>query len=477
VQLRLDITDALVKKLASLDVETIRAIGGRKHVHARQECLTELVIAGYMKSRPHATNEDAISRTSLELESGLRTRRYALLLHPFFEFPHGNKGYSRDRRLTKPYRLRWEARNAVQSIVEGLEPVAVRHCDTNKIVQRTDLPSSGIPESLNIPFTVPSILPLALRDVDTAIETVKRWRAIHLGNGHALLNPEKGGSTTLDEALRLLYTARQWTDALGGIPNFLQEQSTGRLCPVQGSMLNVVNLSSRMRQLLLRSSGQVDYDIRSCLWVVFICAGHALGFKTTQAQSYYNDKSRWHQRLTELTGVRGPTTFKRVVLSWLTGGTLSSSPRTKSGALIGSSGMRALSEDPVVRSLYDEVRAGLKVLLGAAETIRDGKTTILLNALGLPLEVGKDGAAFGQQTAHLLFGFEQFIIRSMCSQVSGLQSVVYDGFVAPPQHTAPLIERAGRDTAAILGIPIRVELKCSAFDEPIPEPVADGTDF
>lgn len=477
MQLWLDITGALVKKLPTLHVDCIREIGGRKYVRARQTFLVSLLLAAYMKTRPHATEDGAESFTCLELESGLRSRNYAALLDPFFKFPHGNKGYSRDNGRTKWYRLWPNVLDAVQNVMEGMEPVAVRRWDTNAIVQRSDLPSSGISDTLTLGFTIPSVLPLALRDVDTAIETVKRWKAIHLGNGAALLTPEKGGSTTLDDTLRILYNARQWTCTLGGLPNFLREQTTGRLCPIQGSQLNVVNLSSRARQLLLRSSGLVDYDIRSCLWAIFICAGHALGFETTQAQSYYTDKSQWHQRLTELTGVRSATTLKRVVLSWLTGGTLSSSPLTQSGALVGSSGMRALGEDSVVRSLYGEVRAGLKIMLGAADKIRDGKTTLLLNAVGLPLEVGKGGAAFGQQTAHLLFGFEQFVIRSMAAQVTGLHAVVYDGFIAARQQTTPLIARAERDSAAILGIPIRVELKCSAFAEPIPEPVADGTDF
>lgn len=469
MRLALDTRRALVERLPDLEPDRIRALG-RKHVCDRQRFLAELLGMSYERQRPHSLDWDADSFDRDFLVQGLRASprgyRYTALLKPFYIFPEGNRGYSKDRGVTKAYRLRPAALKALHAVYRGDEPVPIILYDDHENEVGIDtLSANGLPHSVANRLTVPSFLPMLVSQVDHAIERVTGWIEQH---GETMyLDPAKPQSTTLAEALRALHTSRKWAVSLGGLPNLYREQSHGRLGP---SGFHLITMPARLRSLLFEGSGMVDYDLASSFWSIFQSLSRAFAVPTPSVDEYVTWKADWHNRWTSLTGHHSPNDFKAVVASWLTGGTLSASGRTESGQRLGASVMQALGTDPAARRLYKEVQDGMKrIVRGALKTETDGTEKVFINAVGKRLTLEGTPSDFGRLSSHALTGYEQFAIREMCEHVVGLKAIIYDGFIAPDQPVGQLETRVRRRSEEMLGVTLDVRLKTVDLSEPVPD--------
>jgi hypothetical protein len=134
VRLALDTRTPLVQSLPELDLNCLRALG-RKHVVERQLFLTHLLGMSYERRRPHSLDRSADSFDRDFLVQGLRVSPrgsvYTRLLEPFYEFPRGNHGYSKDRGATKAYRLNASSLKALNAVYCGDEPLPVLVYDEN----------------------------------------------------------------------------------------------------------------------------------------------------------------------------------------------------------------------------------------------------------------------------------------------------------------------------------------------------------
>jgi hypothetical protein len=472
----LDYRAALKKRLPDLRKERLRKLG-RKHVGVRQRFLVQLLSKSYERRRPHREQRDADAFSRDFLVRGLRASpkadRYCALLEPFYEFTR-NHGYSKTRGVTKPYRLRPHVRTALEEVYESDEPVPVVYTDGQRYETSYELPANGVPEGSAPGLVVPATLPIPRERIDDAIGRVREWQERLYP--HALLNPTKDSGRTVSDALRLLYACRKWAVSFGGLPNLYREQSHGRLGP---KGFNIIGFPAEVRHLLYEGSGMVDFDLRTCFWSIFRSLGRAIGFQTALVDGYASHRANWHARWARLTRRWNPNIFKPVATSWLTGGCLSAYGLTSSAKLVGTDAMQLLQDDPGTRRLYQEVRAGMKRIVEEAGEIRDeGGKKVLVNAVGaaLPLD-GPRRPSFGSKCAHLLAGYEQFAIREVCQQVEGLQAVIYDGFIAPPQPVEPLEELIRKCSEDGLGFTLDLQLKETDLSAPIPDLEGDPWDF
>jgi hypothetical protein len=477
MRLALDMRRALVQRLPDLEADRLR-VWGRKHVCERQHFLARLLGLSYERQRPHSLDRDADSFDRDFLVQGLRISprgsRYTPLLNPFYLFPEGNRGYSKDKGTTKAYRIRPTALKALHAVYRGDEPVPViLYDDDENEVGIDTLPANGIPQSLTNRFTVPSVLPIKLSEVNHATERVAGWISQF---GEAMyLDPGKPQSTTLAEAQRTLHTSRKWAISLGGLPNLYREQSHGRLGP---SGFHLITMPARLRRLIFEGSGMVDYDLASSFWSIFQSLSRAFPSPTPNVNEYVNWKADWHSRWARLTGHHSPNDFKAVVASWLTGGTLSASPRTESGQRLGGSVMRALSEDPAARRPYKEVQDGMKrIVREMLKTETDGTEKVYINAVGKRLTLEGTPSDGGRLRSHTLTGYEQFAIREICEHVVGLKAIIYDGFIASAQPVGPLEDRVRRRSQEVLRVTLDVRLKTGNMSEPLPDLERDPSDF
>jgi hypothetical protein len=461
MRLRLDTTWALVARIPALRDDQIRAIGGPKHVAQRQQFLAEKIEHAATGKQQHKREPDAISVSQAEWTKGLGVApsNYKKLLRPFFEFPESNRGYSQRWRRTKAYRLRPLVRRKAQEVFAGRQPLAILCRDTEELVDPRSIPTNGLPESLGLPFSIPSVFPLTIEQVDSAIATVEQRREQR--GPDAPLNPAKPKRLTLDNGLAFLRIVRMWTVSLGGLPNFLSLQSHGRLGPADGKSPHIITLPSTLRRLLLRSSGLVDFDLRACFWSLFVSLGPALGFTVDCANDYLADRERWHRDLAEVAGCH-TAAIKTTLLSWLTGAPLSSSPLTSMFETLGRPGAESLCRNIDARALYDEARAGVAAMIECAPQFTDRGHVFVSNGVGLPL---LRAAPRGELASHLFTGYEQLAIRALCSSVTDLRALIYDGFIAPPQDTTRLEEHARQETERQLGFPLAVRLKATPFGE------------
>jgi hypothetical protein len=477
VRLALDTRTPLVLRLPELDLECLRAMG-RKHAIDRQLFLVELLGMSYERRRPHRTERQADSFDRDFLVKGLRVSPradvYTRLLEPFYDFPKGNYGYSKDSGTTKAYRLRSTAWSALQAVYRSDEPVPViLSDDPGKELGIDQLEHNGLPQTVAKGFIAPSVLSITAQQVDHAITRVEEW----LGTfGDTMcLDPAKPDSTTLGEAYRLLHATRKWVVSLGGVPNLYHEQSHGRLGP---NGFHVITMPSRLRHLLFEGSGMVDYDIASCFWSIFLSLGQALSFPTSNVNDYVSSKAEWHQLWALTTGHRYPDDFKAVTTSWLTGGTLSSSPKTQSGRNLGTRGMQTLAANPAARAVYNEVQHGMKRIVRKVLKVEsDGGEQVYVNAVGKRLALKQRPGDFGRLCCHALTGFEQFAIREMCGQAAGLQAIIYDGFIASPQPVSRLEELVRKRSTEEFGVTLDLRLRTTSLSEPVPDLRGDAGDF
>jgi hypothetical protein len=477
MRLALDTRSELVQRLPDLEPHRLR-VWGRKHVCERQRFLARLLGMSYERQRPHSLDPDADSFDRDFLVQGLRVSprgdRYTPLLNPFYVFPEGNRGYSKDRGTTKAYRIRPTALEALHAVYRGDEPIPVTLYDDDENEVGIDVMSAnGIPRGLDHRLTVPAVLPVTMSQIDHAIERLAGWIK-QLGET-MYLDPAKPDGTTLAEAHRILHTSRKWAVSLGGLPNLYQEQSHGRLGPVG---FHLITMPSRLRQLLFEGSGLMSYDLASCHWSIFQSLGRALAFPTPKVDMYVNQKADWHGRWVYDTGHENRNDFKALAASWLTGGTLSTSRRTASGRKLGARAIEALRKDPITMSLYREIEHGMKrIVREVLKWEMEGGERVYINAVGKRLTLHNSSADFRRLCSHVLTGYEQFAIREMCDGVVGLQAVIYDGFIAPAQSVGPLEEQVRRKSTEALGVTLDMRLKAQDLCKPVPDLKRDPSGF
>ncbi len=474
--LRLDICNELAEQLSDLRLDEIRKFG-RKHILERQRFLADLLCISYEGRRPHAAQPGADSFDRDFLVRGLRVspkrEAYSALMRPFYTFPEGNYGYSKDAGLTKPYWIRPNVLDAVSAVYASNQasPVAPNGAAGNRTSLEPE--ANGLPPGVAGNMFVPALLPFSTDRIDSAIERVTGW-AERCGDDMPL-DPSKPTGTTLADTLRHLYACRKWTVSVGGVPNVYAMQSHGRLGP---DGFHLIVLPNRVRHLLFEGCGLADYDIESCFWSIFCSLGRALGFSTRWAGTYIRNKRDCHARWKGITGHSNKKDFKAVAASWLCGGTLSPSRQTESARRVGSAAMRVLRGDRFTEALYREVRAGLRhVVAEASGRETDGKETVFVNAVGARLTTTDERREFGRICAHLLTGYEQFAIREASQLVSGLQAIIYDGFIAPPQPTPPLEKHLRERSEAVLGFSLDLRFGIQDLSEPLPDREPDPWDF
>jgi hypothetical protein len=470
VRLALDTRSALVDALPELHLKNL----GRTHKPARQDFLAELITSSYERTRPHRLYSYADSFSIHYLCDGLRCTpngsHYKNLLRPFFEFTEENRGYDAKKGLTKQYQLRPHVREVLDRIYSGDEPLPVVRVDTGERVET--LPTSGIPATVPEVPDVPSVIALDPRRLTAAAARVTGW--IDACGPWMPLDESKASTTQLPDALRTLKVARQYAISIGGIPNFYELYSHGRLGPVG---FHVIKIPKAVRRLTFEGSGLADFDIASCFASIFVSLGRAIGFPSDVTEAYLHEKARWHLRWKRLVKVCHPDAFKAVVSSFFTGGTLSSSHKTENVRNLGADVMRLLGDDTEARLLLAEVRAGMKQVIRHADRVRDGRETVFVNSVKTPLVVEGTAADFGRLSCHLLTGYEQFAIREFCRLAKGIQGIIYDGFIAAPQSTVELEEHVRARSTEVLGVTLDLRLKQEDLSGPMPDLEPDPNEF
>jgi hypothetical protein len=472
MHLVLDTRDALAGRITEIQPSSIRQYG-RKFVGERQLFIAQLVQGSYERRFPHALYHDCEAFGREFLRRGLRADRQACtpLLRAFFLFEEGNRGYCRDRGLTKAYRIRPHILAGVDAVHRNPSPLPVMWSDDAGNHTPFVAPVSGIPERCAVGFSVPAVLKLSETVVEAAVTRAEG--GVKADPTMPLHNAKPDGLTVTD-ALQQLRSYKKWTQALGGIPNLYEQQESGRLGP---NGTHIINMPSVLRRLIFQESTLHDYDIRSCFWSILQSLARAFSVRTPVIDDYINDRAIWHHRWSKVTGRPGDR-FKILTTSWLCGATLSAASQTTGVRLLGCEGLRQLQLDSNATSLYREITTSLKRLIGDAEWIQsDGSDSIAVNAVGQALVLRRDRSDFGRTCSHMLTGLEQFAIRTMCRQAAGVVAVIYDGFIAPTQPTEAL-ERAVRDASQIhLGYSLNVGLKAQALSAQIEDPSRAPWDF
>lgn len=389
-----------------------------------------------------------------ELKCGRSPNDYQALLRPFYSFHEANGRYSKKRGETKSYTLQPQIVAALDRAMTSplLFPAVVTDSETGK---KIDLPANGIPAPLSNSLFVPSVIPLSEDSVLEAMSRVQQLIEVH--GDSSPLNPKKPSGLTLRHGLRVLHHCEHWRKSVGGLPNLYVEQADGRLS-YKGQTVHVIALPSVLRSLILAGTDFVSFDLRAAFYSVYVSLGRALGLTTSLTENYLANREQYHSEWASLTGHANADDFKHVAVSWLTGATLSTATMTRAVKLIGREAMQKLSADSTVRALYAEIREGMATIIRAHTEEREGRT-IIVNALNKAL----DSMEFGKAASHILVGYEQYAIRHMARSVSGLQGIIYDGFIAAPNSVEPLQSSVREKSRTGLGVALDLTLRATKF--------------
>lgn len=474
---KLDLAQEFAERLPELRIPALKA-KSRKFAHYRQEALTDLLRTSYERRWPHQYTSGATSFSRDFLVKKLKTarNRYKDFIRPFWVFPDDEPWRYRYYAWTRPYRLKEHVRETLQGVYESDGDIECRwvHPDDPEGTEVPQTPpQNGMPTELHGDLFIPAILPLSEEAIGRAINRIQGWiRTVR--RPHHPLDEFKPSGRTYQDALQILLGFQRHIHALGGLPNIYTLQANGRLGPVPGCS-HLIPIPNRLRQLIYEGSGMKDFDIKSCYWSIVRSLASGLGIDIFHIQHYPERKNDYHARWAAQTGHPNSRHFKAVTLSWLTGGTLSPHSNTRNVQLLGKGTMESLAADWVAREFYAEVRSVMKKIL-AAEL--EGGAEVFRNAAGATRRIPSHGTRrFSKMSAHLLTGYEQFAIRTVCREVQDLQVIIYDGFIAPDQPTGPLEELIRTRSEEELGLSLDLELQVSDLSEPVPDPEPDPWDF
>ena len=400
----------LIELLPDLALDNLRRIGGRKHAAKRQAALYAMMVATYDGSaRTHNRKPNCVSFSWDELRRRLHAQNSRVchaLLAPFFGYPAERKRFYKGS--TKPY---------------ALKPHVLAACDTWAA-------ESG-------PARIASI---TREDALDAVEAAQAQ-----GN--------------LPAAAGLKLAADHISD--DGLPNaMVGQQSNGRLIP-DASSVHLVPMPKDQRKLLLQQGDDEqrwDYDFNSCHLriLVDLCEHH--GLPHSHVSDYIDGRVLAVETWTRIIDHDNPDDFKQVVLSFLNGGTLSSSPKQTCGRLLGPERAKQFASLKAVSELAEEIGAAMRVIVT--------RTASKTNAVGQMLV---EGATFEQTCSHILTGYEQFALRVICSRLpqGSLVSTVYDGWISrvelPDGQLRDLEEQVAVASRRELGIALHVKIRGEPF--------------
>ena len=463
MRLALEQDDRITRSIRAISRDHLSTLS-RKHVEHRQRFLCDLLSISYERRHVHQTEPDACSFSRDFLRKGLRVSASKALIPKYlgglYSFEQENRGYSRDAGLTKAYRLHEPVRAMLDEVYSGRDPLPIEG-EQIPTASENGLPAQVATEGI----FVPAHLPVTEAHLGAAEEQIRRWMGLH--NHHGLLDPKKTAGMTLQGALQVVRGCKMWWRSFGGFPNLYRLQSHGRLGP-RGGTVHVITLPRKIRHLILHRSGLADFDLISCHWSILQSLSRSVGLGTPWIDAYLHRKEDWHAEWADRTG-RSPGDFKSITTSWLTGGVLSSSPRTAGARTVGRAAMEFLQADLQAQELHQETIQTLgRVIPEVTEMVRDGRRTVTVNAVGQARET--QGLSMGKVISHILTGFEQFAIRAACRSATGLQAIIYDGFIAAPQAVAPMEAAIREESARRLGLTLNLRLKRAPFSFEIADP-------
>jgi hypothetical protein len=221
---------------------------------------------------------------------------------------------------------------------------------------------------------------------------------------------------------------------------------------------HAINYPKPLRHLIFADKHLVDYDIATCGPSIFRCLGDRYNFSTTAWTTYIDHKDDFHTRLMAITGHAKPDDIKSEITALLYGSSGWCSGPTSNNSL-SVPAKRALHADCFIRALKDEARVGMRTVLYQEFTPSLRKNSILVNAVQAELPYEKGGRWRRQAYAHLLTGYEQFAIRTVCRGMIGLVLIVYDGFIAAEQNVEDLERLIAVESQRELNVPLALRLK------------------
>jgi hypothetical protein len=440
----------LVKALPALSLSSLRRIS-QKHVQARQDALIGFIRTAYLGNRPHKRDPKATSFSAQELRQALKVcgSRYITCLLPFFSFPFTKRGFSKQGKSTKPYRLLPQVRRAVTHAYRLAkdDPLGSPVSEERSSPKPLDTTLAGCSF---VPFTLPGLL--------TEITLTMAQRAL------------KGCTRADARTLGWLVDSRNAIRIHGGLPNgFEGYQTNGRL--QYAGDVHLVPMSKRARRLLLQDTGWADYDIASAHLSIFVSLGKRFGFPTEQVQQYLANKDACHTRWARATGHDCAADFKDLVLSFLNGGSLAPIQQTASGAVFGVDTIaRMRKKVPSLNKLYTETRSGMREVVSHFSS--QGACWNAVNAVrtgGSEENEAPRPLPFAQACSHILTGYEQFAIRVLCARLTpgSLKTIIFDGWISSDTLSdcqLSDLETHLRDTSkAALGVELALRIKCTPF--------------
>jgi hypothetical protein len=438
-----------------LSLGSIKRLLGRQYGAERQRFAVWLGLGSITQQhRKHARFPDCESFCCDWLREGFHTsdRSYNRLLARLYDYPaKGRGGYSANQGWTKAYSQRAvfaaACRNALDT--DASAPVIdIEMGDTVHLAAADNgLAQCDLPD-----LFVPAVLPISLEHVNAAINLARSK------DRNQPFEPRRRG-WSIGSVLDLLLATRMWVRGLGGLPNLYVKQSHGRLGPA-GFSVHIVSMPRRVRHQLLAGSGLVDFDVVCCVPSLFISLGRAMGFETTTVEQYVGDRANVFNVWQRVTDHADHDDFKCVVLSLFTGGTLNpDKPWAESTRRLGRDAVVKLASDSFAGALVHEIQTGMKVVVAHLQCNK------WRNAVGAVLESTKR-RSFSKASAHALFGFEQLAIQATCQHATGLQAIVFDGFIAQPQEVEPLNTAIRETSVARCGFALDLTLKATPFDAP-----------
>jgi hypothetical protein len=396
-----------------LALAKLRKLGGRKHAEKRQAALVAMIVGTFDGSaRTHNRKPDHASFSWDELRRRLHAQnssRCHALLVPFFDYPVDRKRFYKGS--TKPY---------------ALKPHVIAACET-----------------------------WARESGRAVIPTITHERALD-----AVEVAQAQGNLKAAAGLKL---AADQIEAASGQPNaYAGQQSHGRLQP-DTSGTHLVNMPRDQRKLLLQQGEdgeeeRWDYDCESCHPRLFVDLCRHYDLPHTPVQHYIDHKAQAAVEWAKMIGHDKPDDIKEIVLSWLNGAALSASPRQTCGRLLGPERARRFIALRAVVAIHGEMQSSMQQIVTRLANKQ--------NAVGLALP---ENATFKQQCNHILTGYEQFVLRVICSRLpqDSLVTTVYDGWISrvelSDQQLRDLEEQVRLGSRRELSIALNVKIAVKAF--------------
>jgi len=396
------------------------------------------------KNRGHLQD----SFTCEKLTRGLG-RYYKKYMTPLYEFSEGNRDYSCTDHYTKAYKLRPEVRGRARSALRKYDGSGTVVDEKGNPIFKYRRPKNGN-KCRKSEIKVPALIPI---DLDTLNRTIESLEAI---------DPKEGASgnakPSVTEDIDRLCDSRRWVRVTGGVPNFYQDQTTGRLGRL--GQFHIIGMSKTQRMLLMRTKDWYDFDFKNCHYAIFrsLCSHH--GFQTPCIDDYLDDH---RDRLADLlwpTCQIPHAATKKTFLSFLNGAPFAPHHSNTATRNLGYSVVEILKEDPWSGNFIEEIRKGRDLILDEFPRVQGVTTNV----------VGKGTTASKKKSrlSHVLVGYERWALETVCRDFPDTQCLIYDGWISPDRDVKKLEESIVDRSMTEFGFPMELKIK----KEKIPDSVA-----